>query len=77
MCVHIQNKQSFHVCVPMYLVILSIDICAHMLYLYYKQGTKQPGEPKAPDTESHIPVSEQRSNTNSQEDSFGAEIPLN
>ena len=52
-------------------------MCAHMLYLYYQQGTKQPGEPKAPDTESHIPVSEQRSNTNSQEDSFGAEIPLN
>lgn len=36
---------------------------------------KQPGEPKAPDTESHILVSEQKGNTNSQEDSFGAEIP--
>lgn len=43
-----------------------------MLYLYHQQGTQQPGEPKAPDTENHIPVSEQRSNTNSQEDSFGA-----
>lgn len=40
--------------------------------MYYQQGTQQPGEPKAPDTESHIPVSEQRSDTNSQEDSFGA-----
>ena len=38
-----------------------------------QQGTQQPGAPKAPNTESHIPVSEQRSNTNIQEDSFGAE----
>ena len=34
--------------------------------------TEQPGKPKAPDTESHIPVSEQKRNTNSREDSFGA-----
>lgn len=40
--------------------------------MFYQQGTQQPGEPKARDTESHIPVSEQRSDTNRQEDSFGA-----
>ncbi len=32
---------------------------------------KQPGKPKAPDTLSHIPVSEQLSDTNSQEDAQG------
>ena len=53
--------------------ILSIDIHGSMCYTYIiNKRTEQPGEPKAPDTESHIPVSEQWSNTNSQEDSFGA-----
>ena len=47
-------------------------MCPCAILISSKRGTQQPGEPKAPDTESHIPVSEQRGNTNSQEDSFGA-----
>lgn len=72
MCVHIHNIQILTLCVPIYLYILSIEICVPICYTnIINKRTEQLGESKAPDTESNIPVSEQRSNTNSQEDSFG------
>lgn len=50
---------------------MPIDNVRKQCYNTYIRKAKQPGKSKTPDTESNIPVSEQTSKTNSQEDSFG------
>ena len=63
MCVHIQSKQNFTVCVPIYLWNVSIDVCVPTCYnITIKRNTEQPESPKGPDTPNHIPVSEPMQN---------------
>lgn len=56
-------------CTHIFVSCVNRHMCAHVLYYNQFKGTEQqPGEPKAPNTSSHIPVRIAIGHINSQED---------
>ena len=69
MCVHVKNNKNSSMCTHIFVSCVNRHMCAHVLYYNQFKGTEQqPGEPKAPNTSSHIPVRIAIGNINSQED---------